>query len=152
MAGAVLPLPRPSPMPSPAHQALLLWCARKMAADGFRMTGFDGQAKQAGHLAELPRPFEVRGVRADACGIHDADGVIGFAEAKTALDVVNAHTRAQLRVLGFARMRGGQAYCPLYLAIPRSRAYDLDRVLVDVGLIGKKHVRRIHVPDIFLLD
>jgi hypothetical protein len=78
--------------------------------------------------------------------------VIGFAEAKTALDVDNAHTRAQLRVLGFARMRGGRAYCPLYLAIPRSRTYDLDRVLIDVGLVGTKHVRRIHVPDILLLD
>lgn len=123
-----------------------------MVADGFRLTGFDGQAQQAGDLDSLSRPFEICGVRADACGVHDIEGVIGFAEAKTERDVDNAHTRAQLRVLGYARMRGEQAYCPLYLAIPRSRAYDLDRVLIDVGLMGKKHVHRIHVPDVLLVS
>lgn len=138
-------------MPSHAHQTLLLWCARKMTADGFDMTGFDGATDQNEAFGHLPRPFTVCGVRPDACGVHRADGLLGFAEAKTASDVDNAHTRAQLRVLGFARMRSSVAACPLYLAIPRSSVYALDRVLIDVGLIGKVHVRRIHVPDILLV-
>jgi hypothetical protein len=138
-------------MPSHAHQTLLLWCARKMTVDGFDVTGFDGRADRAEAFGELPHPFAVYGVRADACGVHRIDGQFGFAEAKTASDIDNAHTRAQLRVLGFARMRGSAASCTLYLAIPRSSAYALDRVLIDVGLIGKPHVRRIHVPDILLV-
>lgn len=138
-------------MPSHAHQSLLLWCARKMTADGFRLTGFDGRIDQAGDWSELPAPFEIRGVRPDACGVHVLQGLVGFAEAKTATDIDNAHTRAQLRVLGHARMREGSVICPLYLAVPRSCAYALDRVLIDLGLIGRKHVRRIHVPDALLL-
>lgn len=138
-------------MPSHAHQSLLLWCARKMTADGFRLTGFDGRIDQAGDWSDLPPPFEIRGVRPDACGVHAMQGLVGFAEAKTATDIDNAHTRAQLRVLGHARMREGSVMCPLYLAVPRSCAYALDRVLIDVGLIGHKHVRRIHVPDTLLL-
>ena len=121
-----------------------------MIADGFNLTGFDGQVDQAGALNGLPRPFELHGVRPDACGVHFEGGVIGFAEAKTERDVDNAHTRTQLRVLGYARMRDGKTPCPLYIAVPRSCAHALDRVLVDVGLIAARHVRRIHVPEVLL--
>lgn len=137
-------------MPSHAHQSLLLWGVRRMMADGFRITGFDGCIDQAGDLSHLPAPAELEGVRADACGVSPADGTFGFVEAKTRDDIENQHTRQQLRVLGYARMRDGRTRCPLYIAIPRSCAYALDRVLIDVGLIGSKHVRRIHVPDILL--
>ena len=41
-----------------------------MIADGFDLTGFDGQVDQAGALNRLPRPFELHGVRPDACGVH----------------------------------------------------------------------------------
>lgn len=121
-----------------------------MMADGFQITGFDGRIDQAGALNDLPCPFELMGVRPDACGMKDEEGLVGFAEAKTENDVDNAHTRAQLRVLGHVRMRNGKAICPLYIAVPRECAYALDRVLIDVGLIGAKHVRRIHVPGILL--
>lgn len=121
-----------------------------MIADGFQVTGFEGQIDQAGELNQLPPPFELQGVRADACGVHSVDGHIGFAEAKTEYDVDNAHTRDQLRVLANVRMRDGKTPCPIYIAVPRSCAYALDRVLIDLGLITEKHVRRIHVPEVLL--
>lgn len=121
-----------------------------MIADGFRLTGFEGRIDQAGELSQLPPPFELRGVRPDVCGVHAGSGHIGFAEAKTEHDVDNAHTRTQLRVLGYVRMRDGKTACPLYIAVPRSCAYALDRVLIDLGLIAAKHVRRIHVPEVLL--
>lgn len=138
-------------MPSHAHQSLLLWGARRMIADGFVLTGLDGRLEQAGAWGRLPPPFEIYGVRPDACGISIPGGLIAFAEAKTHDDVDNAHTRAQLRVLGRARMRDGKTRCPLYIAVPRSAAYALDRVLVDLGLIGSTHVRRLHVPGVLLV-
>jgi len=137
-------------MPSHQHQSLLLWGVRRMIADGFRLTGFEGRIDQAGPLDRLPPPFELQGVRPDACGVQADGGLIGFAEAKTEHDVDNAHTRAQLRVLGYTRMRDGQIPCSLYIAVPRSCAYALDRVLIDLGLIAAKHVRRIHVPEVLL--
>jgi len=137
-------------MASHAHQALLLWGARRMVADGFVLTGLDGRVEQAGAWGPLPAPFQIHGVRPDACGVRSPDGLIAFAEAKTHDDVDNAHTRAQLRVLGHARMRDGKTRCPLYIAVPRSAAYALDRVLVDVGLIASGHVRRLHVPSVLV--
>lgn len=137
-------------MPSHAHQSLLLWGVRRMISDGFCIAGFDGRIDQAGELNRLPAPIELRGVRPDACGVSPAEGTLGFVEAKTGGDIDNQHTRQQLRVLGYARMRDRDTRCPLYIAIPRSCAYALDRVLIDVGLIGSRHVRRIHVPDILL--
>jgi hypothetical protein len=139
-------------MPSHAHQSLLLWGVRRMMTDGFRIAGFDGRIDQAGELNRLPAPIELEGVRPDACGVFPVGGTFGFVEAKTANDIDNLHTRQQLRVLGYTRMRGGRIRCPLYIAIPRSCAYALDRVLIDVGLIGSNHVRRIHVPDILLVQ
>lgn len=118
--------------------------------DGFRIAGFDGRIDQAGELNRLPPPIEVQGVRPDACGVSQVQELLGFVEAKTHGDIDNIHTRRQLRVLGYARMRNGKHPCPLYIAIPRSCAYALDRVLIDVGLLGTKHLRRIHVPDILL--
>ena len=47
-------------------------------------------------------------------------------------------------------MRDGKTRCPLYIAVPRSAAYALDRVLIDVGLIASKHVKRLHVPGVLL--
>jgi hypothetical protein len=135
-------------MPSDAHQLLLLWGVRRMLADGFSIAGFDGATGEAIELSGLPAPFELEGVRADAWGIENETGLIGFAEAKTARDINNNHTRKQLRILGRARVRG--SLCPLYLAVPRACAYDLDRVLIDTGLIGARHIRRIHVPQVLL--
>lgn len=136
-------------MPSRAHQTLLLWGVRRMLADGFQIKGFDGASDAVVEFSQLAAPFQLHGVRADALGFHDERGMFAFAEAKTASDINNKHTRAQLRVLGRVRVRGG-SLCPLYLAVPRSCAYALDKVLIETGLIGARHVFRIHVPEALL--
>lgn len=121
-----------------------------MAADGFVLIGLDGNVEQAGEWNNLPSPFVLNGVRPDACAVREGDGVIGFAEAKMQEDIDTPHTRDQLRVLGFSRMRQDKKRCPLYLAVPRSAAYALDRVLIDVGLIGAPHIKRLHIPSVLL--
>jgi hypothetical protein len=121
-----------------------------MTADGFLLGGFEAPARQAGVWNALPSPFGLHGMRADAWGISTKDGLLAFAEAKTAADVDTQHTRAQLRVFGYTKMRKTSGRCPLYLAVPRSCAYDLDRVLIDLGLINAHHVFRLHIPDALL--
>lgn len=81
-----------------------------------------------------------------------AGRLIAFGEAKTFDDIDTGHTRRQLEVLGKTYMKGLSTPCPLYMGIPRSAAYELDRVLIDAGLLGAKHIVRIHVPDILLKD
>lgn len=137
-------------MATPAHQWLLLWAARRMAVDGFLLGGFEAPADQAGRWNALPTPFTIRGVRPDAWAIRPKDWLMAFAEAKTAKDIDTKHTRAQLRVFGFTKMRSTSSHCPLYLAVPRSSAHRLDKVLGDLGLNGARHLVRIHVPDALL--
>lgn len=136
-------------MPSSRHQALVLWGVRRMLCDGFLMTGVDGWVDRLGIPAGLPRPSMIHGVRPDASGWHVSEEVEAFVEAKSERDIDNAHTRKQLREFATLRAASGKQ-CTLYLAIPRSAAYALDRVLIDLGLLRAANVRRVHVPTIFL--
>jgi hypothetical protein len=139
------------PMPSSlAHQTLVLWGLRGMTRDGFRIAGVDGTVPQGDFAESLAAPPVVAGVRPDAWGLAEEDGTMAFVEAKTESDIDNQHTRQQLRVLGNLRMRDSGRSCPVYLAIPRGAAYALDRVLIDLGLLRAKHIRRMHVPQALL--
>jgi hypothetical protein len=135
-------------MPSAAHQTLLLWAARKMMRDGFRLGGYDGRSIQGGAWNGLDAPPTVAGVRPDAWGYDGAR--LALAEAKTARDVDTEHTRTQLRA--FLRLGNRTATPPwrLYFAIPRSAAPSLDRVMAELGLVSSADIVRLHVPDILL--
>src|ERR1700730_5294044 len=122
-------------MPSNAHQSLLLWIARKMTRDGFLVAACEGSIPQGGLLNKLPPPFELAGVRPDACGIAPTTGEFAFGEAKTYQDIDTVHTRKQLGVFGRLKHRNGRTMCRLYVAVPRSAAHVLDRVLGEVGLL-----------------
>jgi len=139
-------------MPTDTHQSLLLWVARKMTVDWFVLSGCDGSMRQGGVWNELPPPPEVHGVRPDACGIAPTTGEYAFGEAKTEWDIETPHTRKQLEVFGHLRNREGTTMCRLYFAVPRSAAGALDRVLGDVGLLGARHVIRLHIPDCLVMD
>jgi hypothetical protein len=139
-------------MPSSTHQSLLLWIARKMTVDGFLVAGCEGSMPQGGLWNKLPPPFELAGVRPDACGIAPTTGEVAFGEAKTYQDIDTRHTRNQLCVFGRLKHRNGRTMCRLYIAVPRSAAALLDRVLLDVGLLGARHVVRLHIPDCFVME
>ena len=136
-------------MPSIQHQELVLWGVRRMLCDGFSITGVDGWVNRLEMPFGMPRPPTLHGVRPDASGWHAAEEVAAFVEAKSERDVNNAHTRKQLKELAALRSTSGKP-CTLYLAIPRSAAYALDRVLIDLGLIRAPNIHRVHVPAILL--
>src|SRR6266850_2177864 len=138
-------------MPSLRHQWLLLWVARKMERDGFWLTGYDGPTPQGGSRNSLPPPPCIGGFRADAWGVRmDPLPRLAIGEAKTAEDVETRHTREQLRL--FSRIRCGTTGAPaqVYVGAPQSAAAALDRVLVEVGLLGRPGVVRVIVPDCLL--
>jgi len=139
-------------MPSNPHQSLLLWIARKMTADGFLVAACDGSMPQGGLWNALPTPPELSGVRPYACGIAPSTGDFAFGEAKTYQDIDTPHTRKQLRVFGRLVHHEGRMACRLYIAVPRSAAGVLDRVLCQVGLQGARHVVRLHIPDCLVTD
>lgn len=139
-------------MPSKTHQWLLLWVARKMAADGFQLGGYEGPTPQGGVWNALPIPFEIGGVRPDAWGVVPGTGELAVGEAKTATDLASAHTQKQLRALGNLFQRRQNTLCRLYIAVPRSATIALDRALTRAALIGEKRVVRLHIPDCMVTE
>ena len=121
-----------------------------MVTDGFVVSGFDGRAPRGEEWSSLPTPFTFRGVRADVWGRREQDQMIAFGEAKTFHDIDTAHTRRQLAILGKIKMQRAKVGCLLYIAVPHSAVYELDRVLIDVGLMRAKNVVRLHIPDILV--
>jgi hypothetical protein len=134
-------------MRSTTHQWLLLWIARKMAADGFLIRGYDGPTPQGGEWNSLPRVFQVGGVRPDAWGMRTETHQMAIGEAKTVEDLESQHTQKQMRVFGRLLERGSSRLCRLYLATPRSGVYALDRCLARAELLGARHIVRLHIPD-----
>ena len=123
-----------------------------MTADGFVVSGCDGRIPQGGVWNTLPPPPGLAGIRPDALGVALETGDVAFGEAKTWSDIDTLHTRKQLRVLGSLIRRENQVQCHLYFAVPRSAAGELDRVLGRVGLLGARHLVRLHIPDCFLAE
>ena len=139
-------------MPSSTHQSLLLWIARKMTADGFTVTACDGSIPQGGVWNSLPCTPAFAGIRPDACGVGADTGEIAYGEAKTSRDIDTPHTRHQLRVFRELIRQNGKALCRLYIAIPRSSAHSLDRVLCQCGLQGGRSVVPLYIPDCFVTN
>lgn len=118
-----------------------------MTADGFVLTGCEGSMIQGGEWNALPPPPNLLGVRPDACGIGLRSGQVALGEAKTWEDIDTPHTLEQLRILGYMLQEDGKTRCRLYVAVPRSAARDLDRVLAKAGLLGSRNIVRLHIPD-----
>lgn len=137
-------------MPSLEHQWLLLWVARKLTHDGYVVRRFEGPTPHGGLWNHLELPFDYQGRRPDAWAIHMATGQIAIGEAKSANDILSRHTLGQLRLFGRAVQRGTVQRCPLYIAVPLSATKALDEALTRTGLIGRPHIRRLHIPDALL--
>jgi len=118
-----------------------------MVADGLVLTGFDGPTPQGGVWNDLPKPQSVGAFRPDVSGAFANAVDCAYGEAKTEDDIDRPHTGDQVRSLATARN-----VCLLYLAVPRSAAYRLDRVLARVALPRTTRIVRIHVPDCFVRE
>jgi hypothetical protein len=137
-------------MPSTTHQWLVLWAARKMTADGYIVSGCDGRTPQGGLWNALASPFVIAGVRPDLWAVSPTSGRIAIGEAKTPNDIVNGHTRHQLSVFARLLQTKDNSLCRVYLAVPRSAATLLNRMLRGLNMEKDEHVVCIYVPDCFV--
>lgn len=138
------------PSPSTTHQSLVLWTIRKMQADGYVPVACDGKVTQLDCERKLHVPPTFASFRPDACGVSPTTGAFAFGEAKTPQDIDTAHTRRQLNVFSSISERRTGEVCRLYIAVPRSEAHVLDRVLCELGLIDAPHIRSVYIPECLL--
>jgi hypothetical protein len=139
-------------MSSDAHQSLLLWVTRKMAADGFLIAACDGPVPQGGVWNQLPFAPDFGGVRPDAVGIGKEGREFALGEAKTTDDIDTSHTRKQLCIFADLLRGSPSPRSRVYIAVPRSAASTLDRVLCRTALGSDNHVVRLYIPDCFIRD
>jgi hypothetical protein len=139
-------------MTSGAHQSLLLWILRKMTADGLVVGGREGWIPQGGSWNTLPVPPRLLGVRPDAWGFDPSSEALAIGEAKTWADIDTAHTQEQLGAYRCLIQTCEGRHDRLYVAVPRSAASELDRVLCRVRLLGSRLVVRMHIPDCFVAE
>jgi hypothetical protein len=132
-------------MPSTEHQWLVLWLARMMERDGYRVTAYDGPTPQGGLRNAARRPRQIGHYRPDLLGVK-APTEMAIGEAKSLDDIDTPHTRLQLAAFGGCKSDLSRPGA-LYIAIPRSGVWQLDRVLQTLHLVGASHIRRVHVPD-----
>jgi hypothetical protein len=137
-------------VPTREHQWLVLWVARAMARDGYRIEAYDGPTPQGGVWNQLSRPADVGGFRPDVFGL-SPERRVAIGEAKSKNDVLNGHAVAQFA--WFARCASWKASpLDLYIAVPQSAVHTLDAALGRARLLTNKRVHRIHVPDVLLHD
>ena len=123
-----------------------------MTADGFLVAGCDGPLPRGGFWNALPLAPQLEDVRPDAWGVAPTTGEFAVGEAKTCDDIATSHTRHQLSVFGRLVQRDSKKACRLYVAVPRSAAHVLDGALRRAGLLGARHIVRLHIPDCFVED
>jgi len=124
-----------------------MWAIRKMQADGFIPMAYDGNIPQFDCERRLSYPPNLGSLRPDAIAFSPAMGIFAFGEAKTEDDLDSDHTRQQFRRYAAIAFDSFLSRSAIYVATPRSAEMALDRLLRDVGLIGTRHVRRLHIPD-----
>jgi len=123
-----------------------------MTADGFIVSGCEGSLPESDLWNRLPGTPTFASVRPDVWGFAPTTGEFAFGEAKCSDDIVNVHTRKQLLVLGQLLRRDTRTACRLYVAVCRSDALALDRILAQTGLLRAPNVVRLHIPDCFITE
>lgn len=137
-------------MPTREHQWLVLWAARAMARDGYRIDAYDGPTPQGGVWNQLGRPEDLGGFIPDVFG-SSPEGLIAIGEAKSKGDVLNAHAVAQFAWFARCASWNGRSL-DLYVAVPQSAVCALDAALGRARLLTSRRIHRIHVPDVLLHD
>jgi hypothetical protein len=78
----------------------------------------------------------------DARGIHRKPDLLCYGEAKIAEDIDKDHTKAQFKEFSNYVMPGDKGQdCPFFIAIPKGSEETLKKVLRDLGLMDKPHVK-----------
>lgn len=138
-------------MASAAHRWLVVWMGRRLEHEGFAPVAVDGYDSPKNILSGLPKPVLISGIRPDMLAVHSRSGVIAIGDAKSANDLLNAHTVKQLRVMLGIRDAAGRL-AQVYLAFPRSALATAAKVVLRVGLKQALRVNLLPVPDSMLAE
>jgi hypothetical protein len=130
-------------MATQKHQFIIGLLVRKMKESGCKITAIDGD--YPGLFGEnLPTPPTILRHRPDVMGIN-SDSQICIGEAKTANDINNQRTLAQLQ--DFANLELNGRMCEVFIGIPKSVETSFYKILKKINLRLAKNIHILLIPD-----
>lgn len=136
-------------MPSDIHQWLIVWLCRKMARDGYTPLYADTY-DLAKYVPSNTKCSPILGcIRPDVIGFNDRTKRLAFAEAKTAGDILNRHTRMQLEMLLQLRDKSGRS-AAIYFGFPRSSWQEAAKLIFQLRL--NKRIKLLPIPDVIITN
>ena len=128
-------------MASKVHQFLLGLLIKKVRLAGYRIFFLEGKFVEEN---QLPIPPKILRHRPDALGI-SVYGQVCICESKTNHDINTNRTKEQL--IDFSNIELNGFLCEVFIAIPKSAEYVLNKVLRDIKLYKKNNIFILKVPD-----
>lgn len=122
--------------PGPEHQSLVGHLMKWISAEGFEI--------RCANYDEYQACTAVKNFIPDAKGYRKDVELSCFGESKTAEDIDNQHTKDQFSEFGKRVMSEGKSKdqsCPFYVTIPQGSEATLKKVLEEVGLLNRPHVK-----------
>lgn len=130
------------------HQFILGLVIRSMRQFGCIIQQVDGDYR--GKLGQaLPIPSSILRHRPDAIGF-TTEGILCIGDAKTESDITSRRTIEQ--IVDFCSYKFDERLCEVFIGIPKSCKYTLEKTLREQGFSGYPYLHIITVPDEIICD
>lgn len=130
-------------MASEKHDFIVSAIVRKIRQDGFRVVYLDGKFQDI-DTEKFDIPPKIINHRPDVIG--EKEGIFfGIGEAKTKNDLLTERTKNQIiDFLTVVRLNSGNK---LVIGIPLNAKEDLEKLLLELGLVNQKQIEIIYIPE-----
>jgi len=128
---------------SEKHDFIVSAIVRKIRQDGFRVAYLDGKYQDI-DTEKFGIPPKIINHKPDVIGEKESI-FFCIGEAKTKNDLLAERTKNQIiDFLTIVRLNSGNK---LVIGIPLNAKEDLEKLLIELGLVGQKQIEVIYVPE-----
>ena len=130
-------------MASEKHDFIVSAIVRKIRQDGFRVIYLDGKYQDI-DTEKFDIPPKIINHKPDVIG--EKEGIFFcIGEAKTRNDIFSKRTKNQITdFLTIVRLNSGNR---LVVGIPLNAKEDLEKLLLELGLVNQKQMEIIYIPE-----
>ena len=130
-------------MASEKHDFIVSAIVRKIRQDGFRIIYLDGKYQDI-DTERFDIPPKIINHKPDVIG--EKEGIFFcIGEAKTRNDIFSKRTKNQITdFLTIVRLNSGNR---LVVGIPLNAKEDLEKLLLELGLVNQKQMEIIYIPE-----
>ncbi len=132
-------------MPSNTHRIIATLLAKKIRNEGYHVVCFDDNPKDVSDL-KLYMPPKIVRHRPDVVGVDPESGNLIIGEAKSSKDLSSKRTKEQLLDFSKSKINDSESI-RLIVGIPLSCEKKLEKILSQQGLLDRKNIDILKIPD-----